>query len=164
MVCPHILQCAETTILCLSSFCILFYEMSSSRELREGKGLHREIWNILLVEVILNFQVALVNFYCRWSPGDAMTYHQGRPWTTVDSDNDISLGNCALTHRGAWWYKNCHLANLNGKWGDSRHSMVSQICFAKQRFYRIVNVKWDFQSWMLSSLCWIHQRNSPAGV
>ncbi|CAK6969447.1 tenascin-N [Scomber scombrus] len=55
--------------------------------------------------------------------GDAMTYHQGRPWTTVDSDNDIALGNCALTHRGAWWYKNCHLANLNGKWGDTRHSM-----------------------------------------
>uniref|UniRef100_A0AAQ5Y6B0 Tenascin N n=1 Tax=Amphiprion ocellaris TaxID=80972 RepID=A0AAQ5Y6B0_AMPOC len=55
--------------------------------------------------------------------GDAMTYHQGRPWTTIDSDNDIALGNCALTHRGAWWYKNCHLANLNGKWGDNRHSM-----------------------------------------
>ncbi|KAM4604869.1 tenascin-N isoform 2-T2 [Polymixia lowei] len=55
--------------------------------------------------------------------GDAMTYHQGRPWSTVDSDNDIALGNCALTHRGAWWYKNCHLANLNGKWGDNRHSM-----------------------------------------
>lgn len=55
-----------------------------------------------------------------------MTYHQGRPWTTIDSDNDIALGNCALTHRGAWWYKNCHLANPNGKWGDNRHSMVSE--------------------------------------
>lgn len=57
-----------------------------------------------------------------------MTYHQGRPWTTVDSDNDIALGNCALTHRGAWWYKNCHLANPNGKWGDVRHSVVSEQC------------------------------------
>ncbi|XP_029970860.1 tenascin-N [Salarias fasciatus] len=59
----------------------------------------------------------------RGTAGDAMTYHQGRPWTTIDSDNDIALGNCALTHRGAWWYKNCHLANLNGKWGDNRHSL-----------------------------------------
>lgn len=56
-----------------------------------------------------------------------MTYHQGQSWTTVDSDNDIALSNCALSHRGAWWYKNCHLANLNGNWGDNRHSMVSDI-------------------------------------
>nr|XP_055057748.1 tenascin-N [Misgurnus anguillicaudatus] len=55
--------------------------------------------------------------------GDAMTYHQGGLFSTVDSDNDIALGNCALTHQGAWWYKNCHLANLNGKFGDNRHSM-----------------------------------------
>lgn len=54
-----------------------------------------------------------------------MAYHQGRPFTTIDSDNDIALGNCAFTHHGAWWYKNCHLANLNGKFEDNRHSMVS---------------------------------------
>ncbi|XP_077415908.1 tenascin-N [Vanacampus margaritifer] len=66
---------------------------------------------------------ALTIGHYRGTAGDAMTYHQGRPWTTIDSDNDIALGNCALTHRGAWWYKNCHLANLNGKWGDNRHSL-----------------------------------------
>lgn len=43
----------------------------------------------------------------------------------MDNDNDIALSNCAIMHRGAWWYKNCHLANLNGKFGDNRHSMVS---------------------------------------
>ena len=70
--------------------------------------------------------VSVITNYCWWSPGDAMSYHQGRPWTTIDSDNDIALSNCALAHRGAWWYKNCHLANLNGNWGDERHSMVSE--------------------------------------
>ncbi|XP_045570618.1 tenascin-N isoform X2 [Salmo salar] len=59
----------------------------------------------------------------RGTAGDAMNYHQGRPFSTFDNDNDIALGNCAFTHRGAWWYKNCHLANLNGKFGDNRHSM-----------------------------------------
>ncbi|XP_069718737.1 tenascin-N isoform X2 [Phaenicophaeus curvirostris] len=54
--------------------------------------------------------------------GDAMTYHNGWKFTTWDRDNDVALSNCALTHRGAWWYKNCHLANLNGKYGETKHS------------------------------------------
>ncbi|KAF4089784.1 hypothetical protein AMELA_G00070640 [Ameiurus melas] len=67
------------------------------------------------------FKLTIGNY--RGNAGDAMTYHQGRPFTTIDSDNDIALGNCAFTHHGAWWYKNCHLANLNGKFEDNRHSM-----------------------------------------
>ncbi|XP_064371674.1 tenascin-N [Dromaius novaehollandiae] len=58
----------------------------------------------------------------RGNAGDAMTYHHGWKFTTWDRDNDVALSNCALTHRGAWWYKNCHLANLNGKYGESKHS------------------------------------------
>ncbi|XP_071348228.1 tenascin-N isoform X1 [Trachinotus anak] len=77
--------------------------------------------NFKIAPVKQKFKLTIGKY--RGTAGDAMTYHQGRPWTTVDSDNDIALGNCALTHRGAWWYKNCHLANLNGKWGDNRHSL-----------------------------------------
>ncbi|XP_061588246.1 tenascin-N isoform X2 [Cololabis saira] len=76
--------------------------------------------NFKIAPVRQKFKLTIGKY--RGNAGDAMTYHDNRPWTTVDSDNDIALGNCALTHRGAWWYKNCHLANLNGKWGDSRHS------------------------------------------
>uniref|UniRef100_A0A8C7PIP3 Tenascin R (restrictin, janusin) n=1 Tax=Oncorhynchus mykiss TaxID=8022 RepID=A0A8C7PIP3_ONCMY len=54
--------------------------------------------------------------------GDALIYHQGRPFSTKDRDNDIAVTNCALSYKGAWWYKNCHRANLNGKYGESRHS------------------------------------------
>lgn len=59
-------------------------------------------------------------------PGDSLSYHQGRPFSTKDRDNDIAVTNCALSYKGAWWYKNCHRANLNGKYGESRHSQVSQ--------------------------------------
>uniref|UniRef100_A0A8K9WP44 Zmp:0000000846 n=1 Tax=Oncorhynchus mykiss TaxID=8022 RepID=A0A8K9WP44_ONCMY len=44
--------------------------------------------------------------------GDSMTYHQGRPFSTYDNDNDI----------GAFWYKNCHRVNLMGRYGDDSHS------------------------------------------
>ncbi|XP_047446212.1 tenascin-N isoform X6 [Mugil cephalus] len=77
--------------------------------------------NFRIAPVKQKFKLTIGEY--RGTAGDAMTYHQGRPWSTVDSDNDIALSNCALTHRGAWWYANCHLANLNGKWGDDRHSM-----------------------------------------
>nr|XP_055057751.1 tenascin-R isoform X1 [Misgurnus anguillicaudatus] len=54
--------------------------------------------------------------------GDSLSYHQSRPFSTQDKDNDIAVTNCALSYKGAWWYKNCHRANLNGKYGESRHS------------------------------------------
>ncbi|MBN3325391.1 TENN protein, partial [Atractosteus spatula] len=78
--------------------------------------------NFKIAPVRQKFKLTIGNY--RGTAGDAMTYHQGRPFSTIDQDNDIALSNCALTHRGAWWYKNCHLANLNGRYGDDRHSVV----------------------------------------
>ncbi|XP_039257602.2 fibrinogen C domain-containing protein 1-like [Styela clava] len=41
--------------------------------------------------------------------------HQGRSFTTKDADHDIgSDRNCAVAYKGAFWYGNCHAANLNG--------------------------------------------------
>ncbi|XP_051985247.1 tenascin-N-like [Xyrauchen texanus] len=77
--------------------------------------------NFKLASAKQKFKLTIGNY--KGNAGDAMTYHQGGLFSTVDSDNDITLGNCAFTHQGAWWYMNCHLANLNGKFGDNRHSM-----------------------------------------
>ncbi|XP_049889726.1 tenascin-N isoform X4 [Epinephelus moara] len=103
--------------------------------------------NFKIAPVKQKFKLTIGNY--RGTAGDAMTYHQGRPWTTVDSDNDIALGNCALTHRGAWWYKNCHLANPNGKWGDVRHS---------------VGVNWEPWKGHLVSLDFTEMKIRPVGA
>ncbi|TRY94042.1 hypothetical protein DNTS_011953 [Danionella cerebrum] len=54
--------------------------------------------------------------------GDSMTYHHGRPFSTYDNDNDIAVTNCALSYKGAFWYKNCHRVNIMGRYGDNSHS------------------------------------------
>uniref|UniRef100_A0A8C1IVT3 Tenascin C n=1 Tax=Cyprinus carpio TaxID=7962 RepID=A0A8C1IVT3_CYPCA len=54
--------------------------------------------------------------------GDSMTYHHGRPFSTYDNDHDIAVTNCALSYKGAFWYKNCHRVNIMGRYGDNSHS------------------------------------------
>jgi len=40
--------------------------------------------------------------------------HNNMPFTTKDQDNDLHLENCAQKFTGAWWYRACHVVNLNG--------------------------------------------------
>uniref|UniRef100_A0A8C0CRS2 Tenascin n=1 Tax=Balaenoptera musculus TaxID=9771 RepID=A0A8C0CRS2_BALMU len=54
--------------------------------------------------------------------GDSMAYHNGRSFSTFDKDTDSAITNCALSYKGAFWYKNCHRVNLMGRYGDRSHS------------------------------------------
>jgi hypothetical protein len=47
---------------------------------------------------------------------DSMIYHNGRPFSTWDRDNDAAPGDCARFGGGAWWYNNCFFSNLNGRY------------------------------------------------
>ncbi|XP_071880901.1 tenascin-X isoform X22 [Anas platyrhynchos] len=49
--------------------------------------------------------------------GDAMSYHAGSPFSTRDRDPRRRPRPCAIAYTGAWWYRNCHYANLNGRYG-----------------------------------------------
>ena len=43
-----------------------------------------------------------------------MAYSNVMQFSTYDSDNDKSSGNCSFVNQGGWWYNSCYQANLNG--------------------------------------------------
>lgn len=53
--------------------------------------------------------------------GDSLSWHNDKPFSTVDRDRDSYSGNCALYHRGGWWYHACAHSNLNGVWYHGGH-------------------------------------------
>uniref|UniRef100_A0A8V5GJP7 Uncharacterized protein n=1 Tax=Melopsittacus undulatus TaxID=13146 RepID=A0A8V5GJP7_MELUD len=58
--------------------------------------------------------------------GDALSYHAGSPFSTRDRDPRGRPRPCAVAYMGAWWYHNCHYANLNGRYGTPLHHQVLQ--------------------------------------
>nr|XP_058934148.1 tenascin-X isoform X2 [Kogia breviceps] len=73
-----------------------------------------------------SFQVDSANEYYRLhlegyhgTAGDSMSYHSGSVFSARDRDPNNLLISCAVSYRGAWWYRNCHYANLNGLYGST---------------------------------------------
>ncbi|XP_021788590.1 tenascin-X-like [Papio anubis] len=54
--------------------------------------------------------------------GHSKSYHSGSVFPALDGDLNNLLISCAVSYRGAWWYRNCHYANLNGLYRSTEHS------------------------------------------
>ncbi|XP_029506356.2 tenascin-like isoform X8 [Oncorhynchus nerka] len=85
-----------------------------------GKSVYAQYDKFTITEPRSRYKIYLGRY--SGTAGDSMTYHHGRPFSTYDNDNDIAVTNCALSYKGAFWYKNCHRVNLMGKYGDNSHS------------------------------------------
>ncbi|KAG9477668.1 hypothetical protein GDO78_012920 [Eleutherodactylus coqui] len=55
------------------------------------------------------------------SAGDSLLYHNGMMFSTQDQDNDADNRSCVDLYKGAWWYNQCHQANLNGLYLPGKH-------------------------------------------
>ncbi|KAL6064215.1 hypothetical protein STEG23_006321, partial [Scotinomys teguina] len=64
-----------------------------------------------------NYRLHLEGYH--GTAGDSMSYHSGSVFSARDRDPNNLLIPCAVSYRGAWWYKNCHYANLNGLYGST---------------------------------------------
>ncbi|KAM4663340.1 ficolin-1-like [Discoglossus pictus] len=57
--------------------------------------------------------------------GNSLSYNNNLEFSTMDSDNDSSSGNCAEERKGGWWYGSCSNANLNSLYILGDHSTPS---------------------------------------
>ncbi|XP_077475704.1 angiopoietin-related protein 6 [Stigmatopora argus] len=57
----------------------------------------------------------------RGNAGDSLSWHNNKPFTTLDKDKDSYTGNCAHYQKGGWWYHMCAHSNLNGVWYRGGH-------------------------------------------
>ncbi|XP_033622490.1 tenascin-X [Fukomys damarensis] len=64
-----------------------------------------------------NYRLHLEGYH--GTAGDSMSYHSGSVFSARDRGPNNLLISCAVSYRGAWWYRNCHYANLNGLYGSA---------------------------------------------
>ncbi|XP_078422639.1 tenascin-X-like [Cetorhinus maximus] len=88
-------------------------------DLRNGNESAYATYDNFVVESLAQKYKLKVGKYAG-NAGNSLSYHHGSSFTTLDSDNDEALTNCAVSYRGGWWYKNCHRINLNGEYGNNR--------------------------------------------
>ncbi|XP_048747076.2 ryncolin-4-like [Ostrea edulis] len=46
--------------------------------------------------------------------GNSLEYHNGRPFSTRDQDNDSWKNSCAVNRKAGWWFGDCDNSDLNG--------------------------------------------------
>nr|XP_054757307.1 ficolin-2-like [Lytechinus pictus] len=47
--------------------------------------------------------------------GNGLSYHNGNAFSTPDCKNNLGY-HCGRLYRSGWWFKNCIISNLNGKY------------------------------------------------
>ena len=81
----------------------------------DGNTRHARYGNFRVASESEGYRLTAVNF--TGDAGDGLNFQNGMRFTTKDTDNDIhTTNNCAHSHKGAWWYRNCHESNLNGRY------------------------------------------------
>ena len=83
----------------------------------KGRSSYARYGRFAFADEAHNYALTVGNY--SGTAGDSLGYHNGKPFTTLDRDNDGSPDNCANVTFGAWWHESCGESSLNGRWGDT---------------------------------------------
>nr|XP_039257514.1 ryncolin-1-like [Styela clava] len=103
------------------------YELRVDMEDWEGNKAYAKYGAFSIGDSSTNYRLTVGQY--SGNAGDSLGHsqHQGRPFTTKDSDHDTASDeNCAVKYKGAFWYGACHATNLNGLYiegGKAQHAI-----------------------------------------
>ena len=81
----------------------------------EGNSYYAEYSQFTVGDSSTNYRMNVSGY--SGNAGDRLSYHSRGMFSTYDQDHDSRSGsNCAVTFRGAWWFKTCLQSNLNGEY------------------------------------------------
>uniref|UniRef100_A0A1I8JAL7 Fibrinogen C-terminal domain-containing protein n=1 Tax=Macrostomum lignano TaxID=282301 RepID=A0A1I8JAL7_9PLAT len=66
-----------------------------------------------------NYRLSVSGFSGSAGIGDSLSVNNGMQFSAKDADHDIKTGNCATSHKGAWWFTSCFDTHPNGEYKDA---------------------------------------------
>ncbi|XP_072026557.1 fibrinogen C domain-containing protein 1-like [Amphiura filiformis] len=110
------------------------YELRIDMADFDGNTSHAEYAKFRIGDFSTDYKLILGSY--SGNAGDSLTRYSGAPFSTKDADHDEIDSNCAITYKGAWWYKGCHDSNLNGQYlGGAHESFADGINWKQWKGY-----------------------------
>lgn len=88
-------------------------------EKQNGDTGHAEYETFVVDSFSTNYRLTVGGY--SGNAGDALSFHDQQAFSTKDHENDVhpvESHNCAVSYRGAWWFKDCHQSHLNARYGN----------------------------------------------
>jgi len=89
----------------------------------DGKNAYAQYYSFLIANEADKYRLKLGTF-SKGDAGDSFSWHNNQQFSTKDQDNDQHPHSCAQIYNGAWWYRSCHVSNLNGGYLRGSHPAI----------------------------------------
>ncbi|CAH3185154.1 unnamed protein product [Porites evermanni] len=88
----------------------------------DGNITYAEYSTFKVADEVDKYRILLGGYNGTTGDSMAVTSSHNMQFSTKERDNDLSSVNCAVRHKGGWWYNQCSWANLNGVYYGGEYS------------------------------------------